>query len=77
MRCFDCFREFAPDEDRFAVLKKMRDVPPEADPIERAAFLESLTYDQVFVCRDCAPWYGDHPIPVAAIEADPDGGLAR
>ena len=57
-RCFDCLAEFN-DEPRFVVLKKMRDVSPEADPTDRWAFLESLCYDEVFVCGDCAGWYGD------------------
>lgn len=69
-RCFDCFHEFTPDEDRFAVLKKMREMPPElqgeATEMHR---LDSLTYDQVFVCGDCQGWYGDHPIQLTAAEA--------
>lgn len=76
-RCFDCFHDFGPREERFAVLKKLRDLPEgfQYDAGERLR-LESLTYDQVFVCEDCAAWYGDHPIRLAAIEADPDRGLA-
>ena len=68
-RCFDCFMEFAVDDDRFAVLKKMRDIPENwhGDDIARAQ-LDSLCHDQVFVCEDCAGWYGDHPIRVAAHE---------
>ena len=65
--CFDCFHLFGPDEDRFAVLKQMRDLPVATYGDDRALReLESLTYDQVFVCRDCAGWYGDHPIQVSA-----------
>lgn len=69
-RCFDCFHDFAPDEDRYAVLKKMRDIPDDwhGDNIERRR-LENLCHDQVFVCSDCAGWYGDHPIPITAEEA--------
>lgn len=71
-RCCDCFHEFAADEDRFAVLKKLRDMPPGIQGEERALReLESLTYDQVFICADCAGWYGDHPIRVDAAESQP------
>lgn len=58
-RCFDCFTEFAASQERFAVLKKMRDMPAGTDPVE-ARQLDGLLYDQVFVCGDCAGWYGDH-----------------
>jgi hypothetical protein len=68
-RCFDCFHDFAPDEPRFAVLKKMRDLDDECPNGDRAIY-ESLTYDKVFVCADCAGWYGDHPIPLTAEEAN-------
>ena len=69
-RCFDCFHDFCSDEDRYAVLKKLRDVPDIIQGDERELrLLESLTYDQVFVCRDCAGWYGEHPILVTADEA--------
>lgn len=47
------------------MLKKMRDMTPGTDPVE-ARLLDSLTYDQVFVCEGCAGWYGDHPIRVPA-----------
>ena len=69
-RCFDCFHEFAADEDRFAVLKKMRDFPDgwHGDESEKRR-LDSLTYDQVFVWGECAGWYGDHAIQVTATEA--------
>ena len=72
-RCFDCFHDFLADEDRFAVLKKMRDFPPEyqGDEMELRR-LESLTYDQVFVCGDCAGWYGDHPIRLTSDEVGVD-----
>ena len=60
-RCFDCFEEYAPAAPRFAVLKKMRDVPPECPPEDRQ-WMESLGHDPVFVCSDCAGWYGDHAI---------------
>lgn len=67
-RCFDCFSEFAPDAMRFAVLKKMRDAPLCDDPTE-ARLLESMQFDQVFVCVYCAGWYGDHAIAVEPHEA--------
>lgn len=60
-RCFDCFVDLEPNAPRFAVLKKMRDVPPECPPEDRR-FVESLGCDPVVVCGDCAPWYGDHAI---------------
>ena len=68
MRCDDCLTEFPAGADRFAVLKQMRDFEPGFDPAE-ARLLQSLLYDQKFVCADCAGWYGDHPIQVSAIEA--------
>lgn len=45
------------------MLKKLRDIPDycKGDDIARSQ-LESLCFDQVFVCADCASWYGDHPI---------------
>lgn len=75
-RCFDCFHEFGATEDRFAVLKQMRELPAEMDPAEKALMWGSQ-FDQVFVCVDCAGWYGDHQIPVTAVEADPDFGLVE
>ena len=72
-RCFDCFSEFGPDEDRFAVLKKLRDdaglTDRELHPAERAMY-HALAHDQVFVCGDCAGWYGDLALPVTAAEAE-------
>ncbi len=68
VRCFDCLTDFSPTEPRFAVLKKMRDFGPDVDPIE-ARQLNSLLFDQVFVCAGCAGWYGDHPMgPLTADE---------
>jgi hypothetical protein len=67
-RCFDCLAEFAPEADRFAVLKQMRDLPPDTPPDE-AIDLQWMLVDPVFVCEDCAGWYGDHPIRVTASEA--------
>lgn len=69
-RCFDCFHEFAADEDRFAVLKKLRELPADfqLDAAE-ARLIDSLAFDQVFVCGACAGWYGDHPIQLTAAEA--------
>lgn len=62
-RCFDCFHDFAPDEDRFAVLKKLRDIPEDWNGSEEARiFAWTACFDQVFVCADCAAWYGDHPL---------------
>ena len=66
-RCFDCLTEFAADADRFAVLKKMRDFKDDT-PADVAKQYDSLLYDQVFICEDCAGWYGDHPIRVAPQE---------
>lgn len=70
-RCFDCFHDFTPDEYRFAVLKKMRDIPADWNGEDMArSMAESLCFDQVFVCADCAGWYGDHPIgPLSQEEA--------
>lgn len=74
-RCFDCFHDFGRHEDRFAVLKKLRDVEDfsiasgiQIEPADRR-FLESMAWDQVFVCADCAGWYGDHPFQLSADEA--------
>ncbi len=67
-RCFDCFHEFTADEPRFAVLKKLRELGEEM-PNGDASIYESLTYDPVLVCADCAGWYGDHPIRLSADEA--------
>jgi hypothetical protein len=38
-------------------------------PNRDKAIYESLTYDPVLVCKDCAGWYGDHPIQLTADEA--------
>lgn len=62
--CFDCFYLFKPDDVRFAVLKKMRDLPPRQGEEQALRELESLTYDQVFVCGDCSGWYGDDALEV-------------
>lgn len=67
-RCFDCFHEFAQTEERFAVLKKLRDVGDEMSNQDKAIY-ESLTYDPVLVCADCAGWYGDHPMRLSPDEA--------
>ena len=67
-RCFDCFAEFAPNQERFAVLKQMREWPPCIDKAEARA-LNSLLYDAVYVCGDCAGWYGDDATEVTAAEA--------
>jgi hypothetical protein len=72
-RCFDCLRDFAADEDRFAVLKQMRDIPPEVEPFldaQERRWYRSMNQDPVFVCEDCAGWYGDHPIRLTAAEAE-------
>jgi hypothetical protein len=68
-RCFDCFHEFGPDEDRFAVLKQAREVPVNIPDNAEGRMIYSLSFDQVFICADCAGWYGDHPIQVTAFEA--------
>jgi len=62
-RCFDCLEELQRGDRVFVVLKRMRDMPPDAAPHE-AKLLESLCFDQVFVCEDCAGWYRDHHIEV-------------
>jgi hypothetical protein len=66
-RCFDCLEEFADGMERFAVLKQMRDLPAECPPDE-ARDLQWTLVDPVFVCADCAGWYGDHPIAVTVDE---------
>lgn len=58
MRCFDCFAEIT--VAYAMVLKKLREVPADADPVEAAAFLNSLCHDPAPVCVDCAGWYGEH-----------------
>lgn len=60
-RCFECLDEFHNGVQRYAVLKKVRDMPPECDPVESRQ-LESLLYDQVYVCEDCAGWHGDEAL---------------
>lgn len=67
-RCFDCLTDFTDDAPRYAVLKQMRDFGPDVDPSEARA-LNSLLFDPVFVCGDCAGWYGDDAIPLTAAEA--------
>lgn len=57
-RCFDCLNEFTADAPRFATFKKMRDMPPDVDPVE-ARNLEGMLYDDVIVCEGCAGWYRD------------------
>lgn len=69
-RCFDCFHLFKADEDRFAVLKKMRDMPEGWHGTDQALnLLEGLMFDQVFVCGECAGWYGDDAIQLSAEDA--------
>lgn len=69
-RCSDCFHEFRRDEDRFVILAKRRDVPADWNgSCEALSFAQTACFDQVFICADCAGWYGDHPIPVTADEA--------
>ena len=60
-RCFDCFDEFI-DGERWAVLKKMRDIVMPDNAPEPKSFFESACYDPVFVCADCAGWYRDHAL---------------
>jgi hypothetical protein len=62
-RCEDCLDEFQPGGRIFVVLKRMRDLPPDTDPRE-VRILDNLCFDQVFICEDCAGWYGDHSIDV-------------
>lgn len=60
-RCFDCLSEFAFDDERFAVIKQLRDEPDwpsDMDEAERRA-LRALLFDHVYVCGDCAGWYED------------------
>ena len=66
-RCFDCFAEFGPNQERFAVLKQMRDLPS-VSPADARTY-EGLLYDTVYVCGDCAGWYGDDAMTVTAEEA--------
>lgn len=62
-RCFDCFAEL--NGRRFAVLKQMRDMPPNAQGTEEGlAFLKHGCFDPVAICADCAEWYGDEALPV-------------
>lgn len=64
-RCFDCLDEFTADAPQFAVLKKMRDVPDDwrGDDYARR-YVESMSYDPVIICEDCASWYGDHAMEI-------------
>jgi hypothetical protein len=69
MRCVDCLTEFQPNEDRFAVLKQMRDFVEGADEQE-SRLLRSMAFDMVFVCEGCSGWYALlPPIRVSALEA--------
>lgn len=69
MRCVDCLTEFHPDEDRFAVLKQMRDFVEGADA-EETRWLRSLAFDMVYVCEGCSGWYASFPpIRMTAFEA--------
>jgi hypothetical protein len=65
-RCFDCLAEFTDEMPRFAVLKKMRDVEIPADAMEPRSFFESMSYDAVVVCDDCAGWYGNDALRMAS-----------
>jgi hypothetical protein len=75
-RCFDCFADLEPT--RFVVLKKLRDLPEgwQGSDVARREW-ESLNWDQVFICRDCAGWYGDHPIEVTVDEPVNVDAVAR
>ena len=70
-RCFDCLEEFKAADYRFAILKRIRDFPEKWQGTDVARReIEALLWEQVFVCRDCAGWYGDHPIELTAEEAN-------
>jgi hypothetical protein len=63
-RCFECLDEFHNGDQRYAVLKQMRELPPDWIGTARArAEYEALCYDQVYICQDCAGWHGDEAIP--------------
>lgn len=69
-RCFDCLCDFAPEEDRFAVLKQLHEFPADWQGDDKARRLvEVLLWAPVFVCADCAVWYGDHAIRLSSTEA--------
>lgn len=69
-RCHDCLDEFG-NAERFAVLKKMRDIDAPKDAIEPPSFFQSACYDAVVICRDCAGWYGDEVIAIPAPTGEP------
>ena len=63
-RCFDCSDDLG--ARRFAVLKQMREFPTD-DTLEpwEVGMVRSMCFDPVFVCADCAGWYGDEAIDVS------------
>ena len=69
-RCFDCLEDLPDDTPRFVVLKRMREMPADADEVEKRLF-NALCFDPVPICADCAGWYGDHAIPLERL-ADHD-----
>jgi len=59
IRCSDCFQEFDASHPKFAVIKE--DKSQSYNEEER--LLGAHLY-QVFVCGDCAQWYGDAVLEV-------------
>ena len=75
-RCFDCSDDFR-GQKRFAVLKQLRDFPDESElePWE-VGMVRAMCFGPVFVCADCAGWYGDEAIDVTEDASAADEPLA-
>jgi hypothetical protein len=65
-RCADCLTDFAPDEDRFVVLKQVREMPQSLSAIGQELTYPHL-FDHVYVCVRCVPEYAE-PVCYAAVE---------
>ena len=70
LRCHDCLAELG-GGPRYGVLKRMRDAPAPLDDPREARMLESMCFDPVPVCEDCAAWYGDEAMLVVAALSTP------
>ena len=69
-RCADCFDDLG-RKPRYAVVKTYSLTPEEQATYDASwpDVLALATAKQVFVCADCAGWYGDAAVKVRAEEA--------